>query len=296
MNLWEKRMKMPDGKKAMYKNFENVRHFKLTAQPISQKILKDITLNAIGYNGTTPGPLMIVKQGELVSLEVENRLDEPTALHVHGLSKPNSQDGMPEIEPTPKIKPGESYTYKFFAWQSGTFFYHSSTPKQESNGLIGAFVVLPNEFYQVPNHDYVLLLQQWEIDQPELGKITPGTYKPKNFNRNPNFFTINGKAFPMTTPLLTRLGEVIRVRLINNSNQSHTMHIHGHDFKIIGEDAFLRNGKMLDTINVASGKRFDLELIANNPGIWPVNGTKPFHKTNNGVSPGGMLTKLKYVK
>jgi FtsP/CotA-like multicopper oxidase with cupredoxin domain len=295
MNLWEKRLKVPDGKKAAYKLLENARYFKLTTQPIKQDILSEITIDGLGYNGITPGPLIILKQGEVVLIEVENRMDEPTALHVHGLSKPNSQDGMPAIEPTPKIKPGESFTYKFVAWQSGTFFYHSSDPRQESHGLIGAFVVLPNEVYQVPNYDYVLFVQQWEIEQPELGVVKPGVYKPKNFNRNPNFFTINGKAFPETTPLETRFGELVRMRFINNSNQSHTMHIHGHDFRVVGEDGFLRKGKMMDTINVASGKRFDIELLANNPGVWPVNGTKPFHKTNNGVSPGGMLTRLKYL-
>lgn len=53
---------------------------------------------------------------------------------------------------------------------------------------------------------------------------------------------------------------------------------------------------MFKSINVASGKRFDIEFAADNPGIWPVNGTKPFHKKNNGVSPGGMLTHLKYLR
>jgi manganese oxidase len=296
MNLWEGRVKIPDGKIAIYHYLNHARHFKLTAQSIKQHIMPEITLDALGYNGITPGPVIILKQGEVVLLEVENQLDEPTALHVHGLSKPNSQDGMPEIEPTPKIDPGKSFTYQFTAWQSGTFFYHSSNPKQESNGLVGAFIVLPNDITQMPEHDYVLLVQQWEIDQPELGEIQPGTYKPKNFNRNPNFFTFNGKSFPETTPLTTRYGEKIRVRWINNSNQGHTMHIHGHDFEVVGEDAFQRKGKMMDTINVAPGKRFDIEFAANNPGVWPVNGTKPFHKTNNGISPGGMLTRLKYFQ
>lgn len=294
MKTWEQRIDIPDGKKATYQQRPNGRYFKLTAQPIKQQILPDVTLDILGYNGITPGPLIIIKQGEMVYLKVENKLDKPTALHVHGLSKPNSQDGMPEIEPTPKLKPGESYTYKFLAWQPGTFFYHSSDPHQEADGLIGAFIVLPNEAYTLPNHDYLLFIQQWEIEQPTFGVVTPGTYRPKNFNRNPNFFTINGKCFPSTTPLETKFGELIRIRMINNSNQSHTMHIHGHDFRVVAEDAFNRDGKWKDTINLPSGKRFDIEFLANNYGIWPVNGTKPFHKTNNGQSPGGMLTRLKY--
>lgn len=230
-----------------------------------------------------------------VYIEVENRLEEKTALHVHGLSKPNVQDGMPEIEPTPFIHPGKSHLYQFVAWQSGSFFYHSSNPLQESNGLMGVLIVLPRQEIKIPNRDYVLLIQQWEIDQPALSSLESEVFKPKNLNRNPNFFTINCKSFPDTTPLDVRYGEKVRVRFINNANMSHTMHIHGHDFKIIEEDAFKRKGKYLDTINLPSGKRFDVDLVASNPGIWPVNGTKPFHKTNNGVSPGGMITRLRYI-
>jgi hypothetical protein len=57
-------------------------------------------------------------------------------------------------------------------------------------------------------------------------------------------------------------------------------------------DGFRRPGFMQDTISVESGKRWEVDLIANNPGIWPLNGTKSFHQTNNGEDPGGMITKF----
>jgi manganese oxidase len=52
---------------------------------------------------------------------------------------------------------------------------------------------------------------------------------------------------------------------------------------------------MQDTISVESGKRWEVDLIANNPGIWPINGTKSFHQTNNGEEPGGMITRFIYT-
>lgn len=227
-------------------------------------------------------------------------MDLPTALHVHGLSKPNSQDGAPDIEPTtPKIFSGQSYTYKFACWQAGTFFYHSTEAFQVSQGLIGSFVVLPYETfinpYLIPDHDYVLLLQQWEIPQPELGKVFPGVYKPNKFDRNPNFFTINGKSFPDTSPMFTKLGQKIRMRFINKSSSSHSMHLHCHDFMVTVEDGFPRYCMWDDTINVASGKRMEVDFIANNPGIWPLNGTKTFHQSNNGETPGGMTLRFIYI-
>jgi manganese oxidase len=300
MSVWEQRIHMPDGKIAPYQKGRNARYYKLVAERTTHNILKEITLKVMGYNGTTPGPLLVFEQGETVLLEVENRLDESTALHVHGLSKPNSQDGMTEIEPTPIIKPGQSYTYRFNAWQSGTFFYHASNPFHISQGLIGPFVVLPREGggtpVYPPDRDYVLLLQQWEIEQEELGKVTPGTYKPKKFDVTPNFFTINGKSFPGTSILKTKFGERVRLRFINKSNAAHSMHTHGHDFQVVEVNGFPRYNLMDDTINVASGQRWSVEFMANNPGIWPINGTKTFHQSNNGESPGGMITRLKYIK
>jgi manganese oxidase len=110
------------------------------------------------------------------------------------------------------------------------------------------------------------------------------------------FLSFNhGKAFPDTEPLYTRSGEKIRVRFINKSSNSHTIHIHGHDFVIVAVDGFPRK-ELYDTIDVASGRRIDIEFLSNNPGIWPVNGTKTFHQSNNRESPGGMITRLVYKK
>ncbi|NRT35524.1 multicopper oxidase domain-containing protein [Clostridium beijerinckii] len=300
MKTLEDRLFSPDVPFAKYYCKNNTRHFHLTAEPIRHKILNNLAIDALGYNCSTPGPVIVIKQGECINITVENGLDEPTALHVHGLSKPNSQDGAPDIEPcTPKIMPGDSFTYKFIAWQAGTFFYHSTMEQQAAQGLIGAFIVLPasenDPNFSLPYGDYVLVLQQWEIPQPALGKVTPGLYKPNIFDRNPNFFTINGKAFPDTTPLYTKCGEIIKIRFINKSSNSHSMHIHGHDFTVVAVDGFQRL-EFDDTIDVASGRRIEIELLTNNPGIWPINGTKTFHQSNNGVSPGGMITRLIYEK
>jgi manganese oxidase len=295
---WEKRLVMPDGLKATYQKGPNTRYYKLVAQTTKHNILSDITIDGMGYNDSIPGPLLVFKQGEMVQIELENRLDEPTALHVHGLSKPVSQDGIPEIEPTPLIEPGQSYVYQFNAWQAGTFFYHSANPLHITQGLLGPFIVLPNDCYvdkaHIPYRDYILVLQQWEIPQEKMGQVSPGVYKPKKFDINPNFFTINGKAFPDTEALYTKYGKKIRFRFINKSSASHSMHTHGHDFQVVSVNGFPRYNLYDDTINVPSGQRADVEFLSLNPGVFPINGTKTFHQTNNGKTPGGMITRLIY--
>jgi manganese oxidase len=96
LDTWESRLSSPDAPFAKYSLSNNTRHFHLTAEPIKHKILSNVTIDAMGYNGSTPGPVIVLKKGEWINLTVENRLDKPTALDVHGFSKPNSQDGAPE--------------------------------------------------------------------------------------------------------------------------------------------------------------------------------------------------------
>lgn len=97
---WEKRLYSPDVQFAEYNESNLTRYFYLVAEEIVHPILSEVKIKAFGYNGSTPGPVIVMRQGEWISLTVENRLKEGTALHVHGLSKPNPQDGVPRLSQT----------------------------------------------------------------------------------------------------------------------------------------------------------------------------------------------------
>ncbi|MGA0394193.1 MAG: multicopper oxidase domain-containing protein, partial [Rhodospirillales bacterium] len=84
----------------------------------------DTETPAMAINGTVPGPVLRFKEGEELTINVTNTLDEDTSIHWHGLILPYQQDGVPGIS-FPGIKPGETFTYTFPAQQSGTYWYHS---------------------------------------------------------------------------------------------------------------------------------------------------------------------------
>lgn len=96
----------------------------------------------IGYNGSSPGPVLRFKEGEDVTINVTNNLDEPTSIHWHGLILPFQMDGVPDISFV-GIAPGETFTYEFPIVQTGTFWFHSHTGFQEPNGAYGAIVIEP---------------------------------------------------------------------------------------------------------------------------------------------------------
>ncbi len=98
--------------------------------------------HAIGINGTVPAPLLRLREGQTVRLNVVNDLDEETSLHWHGLLVPTQMDGVPGVS-FPGIKPRSTFTYEFPIVQSGTYWYHSHSGLQEQLGHYGPIVIDP---------------------------------------------------------------------------------------------------------------------------------------------------------
>ncbi len=114
----------------------------------------------------------------------------------------------------------------------------------------------------------------------------------------PNFFTINGKAYPSTERITMRVGERLRVRFIGtNSGFIHPMHIHGGPFTIVATDGNpvpLGAQIQKDTVNVGPGERYDVIWTARQPGKWLLHCHINHHITNDNVEVdgGGGLTTI----
>lgn len=315
----------PNINPAKYQLLPNgVKRFHLVAAPVIHELVSGVKIRGWGYNGSIPGPTIIVNQGDYVQVTVENRLPENTSVHWHGLIVSNHMDGVPGPGGSPIIKPGESFTYEFYMHQVGTFMYHSHVhdAKQELMGMAGMFIIRGQQEEPVQK-DFVLLLQEWAVKTGEMDLATGGSQQNQpmnapsdsmNMNGNNkitskiydidptammfNYFTINGKAYPDTHPLSIRYGEKVRLRLGNISMDSHPMHFHGHDFSVTAVDgnAIPSPARLKrNTINVAPGETWNIEFLANNPGNWVFHCHKPHHTTNaHSKEMGGMLTLVRY--
>ncbi|MFG6116907.1 multicopper oxidase family protein [Halobacillus sp. MO56] len=309
---------------------DGVKRFELTAEPVTQTFTSDYQGKAWGYNGSTPGPTLVADEGDKVELTVTNNLPEATSVHWHGLKVPNDMDGVTSIQDTPTIEPGESFTYTFTLEQSGTYMYHSHTnvSKQELMGLGGAFVIQPKKQNQQVDRDIVMMLQEWTLEgaggHGDMEMAMPSSDKEANdeehsekegmtakasddsdayeinpMGMEPNTFTINGKSYPDTEPIQVKRGETVRLRFTNLSGNSHPMHMHGDDFKVVAAD-----GNRIDasaqltknTINVAAGETWDVEFTAENVGKWPIHCHKPHHTMNANGDTGGMFTVIEVVE
>ena len=265
-----------------------VKVFDLETSVIQWAILPGVMVDAYAFNSQVPGPRLHFRHGDRVRINVTNRLPETTTVHWHGLILPNVMDGPAHITQEP-IENGTLYRYEFTAVQSGTYLYHTHdhVDRQQSLGLYGAMIIDPNEDDPSlrADHEYTLLLQEWLLRE---GLTYPAM--PMD-GAMPNYFTINGRAFPATDTIPMRLGETLKVRFVGSNNGFiHPMHIHGGPFRVVAVDGQTLEPSArydADTINVGPGQRFDVIWKARNPGKWLIHCHIGHHTTNNNVEMQG---------
>ncbi|EQB15453.1 copper resistance system multicopper oxidase [Sphingobium lactosutens] len=122
--------------------------------------------HAITVNGTLPAPLIRLKEGQTVRIDVANRLGEDTSIHWHGLLVPFHMDGVPGVS-FPGIRPGATFRYEFPVRQSGTYWYHSHSGMQEAMGHYGPIIIDPAGPDPVAcDREHVVLLSDWSPVHP----------------------------------------------------------------------------------------------------------------------------------
>jgi FtsP/CotA-like multicopper oxidase with cupredoxin domain len=168
------------------------------------------------YNGMVPGPEIRLRQGDHVQITVENRLDEETTVHWHGLRVPNPMDGVPHLTQQP-IAPGETFVYEFDVPDAGTYWYHphQRSYEQVGRGLYGPLIVEEREPIQV-DRDVTWVLDDWRLlPDAQISDDFGNFMDSSHTGRVGNTVTVNGH-IPETFP--ARAGERVRLRLINAAN------------------------------------------------------------------------------
>lgn len=122
-----------------------------------------------GINGSVPGPLVRLREGDDVILNVTNELydTEHASIHWHGLLVPFPMDGVPGVN-FAGIRPGETYSYRYRVKQAGTYWYHSHSRFQEQTGAYGPMIIDPKDGEPFDfDRDYAVVLSDWSFEDPE---------------------------------------------------------------------------------------------------------------------------------
>ena len=176
------------------------------------------TLVMYGFNGQHPGPLIEVARGATVVVQFRNGIDQPSAVHWHGVRLDNRFDGAPGVTQKP-VAPGATFTYVVRFPDAGIYWYHPHVREdiQQDLGLYGNILVRPpsSERFVPVNREQVLMLDDLLLGADGL---TPfGAEAPTHalMGRFGNTMLVNGEP---RYDLAVRRGEVVRFYLTNASN------------------------------------------------------------------------------
>lgn len=197
------------------------------------------TLNE--YNGSIPGPELRVKQGDCLNVTLVNHMSEATSIHWHGININNAADGVPGVTQD-SVKPGQSYIYRFYVKDAGSYWYHShnDTLNQLSKGLFGPLIVEPTSGTDVA-HDYYVTL----------------------YGNN----MVNGSSGDV--PLAAKPGEKVRLRVLNaqgggSAGDPVNVALLGASFRVVSKDGTDLHGPQQisnQSIQIGPAERYDLEFI-----------------------------------
>ncbi len=146
----------------------------LVAEPVTVQILPDgnPATDMLGFNGSSPGPLLRLKQGARQAIRFDNKIDQDSAVHWHGLRIDNAMDGVPGLTQA-QVKPGHGFDYALTPPDAGTYWYHSHNRswEQVARGLYGPIIV---EEASPPDidRDVVVMVDDWRL--METGGLAPG--------------------------------------------------------------------------------------------------------------------------
>jgi FtsP/CotA-like multicopper oxidase with cupredoxin domain len=264
----------------------------LKIAPVTVELAPDRVISTIGYNGTAPGPILRMKEGVPVTVEVINDTDVPEQVHWHGLLIPADVDGADE-EGTPPVPPHGRRRYRFTPTPAGTRWYHTHTMAMTDlhrgsfTGQFGFLVVEPSQAGQNParyDQEVFLALRDWEpyftsqfMDTDEMYQRTPQPERPAVLDTRPNglevgaaIYSINDKALGSGAPIRVKPGERVLMHLLNASAiENRGIALPGHQFQVLALDGNpVPTPVAVDQIFLGPGERVDAIVDMNQPGVW----------------------------
>jgi len=274
---------------------ESKADYTLRIAPVTVELDRSHIISTIGYNGIAPGPLLRMREGKPVTVEVINNTDTPELVHWHGMLIPPNVDGTEE-EGSPLVAPHGSRRFQLTPGPAGSRWYHSHAMAMDDLHK-GAYTGQFGFVYVESGHDpgqydqeLFLALRDWEPfftgtmdDEDDDTHDGPFIEKPDALNTDPGglevgsmTYSINDKALGSGEPIRVRHGQRLLIHFLNASAiENRRVALAGHKMKVIALDGNpVPTPQVLDSIFIGAGERIDVEVEMNNPGVWVLGSTE----------------------
>lgn len=249
--------------------------FTLRIAPTAFEVAPHKTVKTIGYNGSVPGPLLRMKEGQPVTIEVFNDTAEADIVHWHGLHIPPAVDGATE-EGTPLIPAHKSARYTFTPAPSGTRWYHSHVMAERNlkratyTGQFGFFYIEPRNEPGSYDQEVFLALKEWD---PYF--TSGGEGGDDSLDVAYNLFSINDRALGSGDPIRVKEGQRVLLRILNASATiTRRIAVAGHKFRVVAMDGNpVGTPKEVQALELGPAERIDAIVEMNQPGVWVLGAT-----------------------
>ncbi len=258
--------------------------YTLDIAPLNLEIGPGVIVKTIAYNGQVPGPVLRVREGVAVNIDVTNSSPVPEIVHWHGLAIDSINDGAME-EGSPMIQPGDKLRYTYTPKPSGTRWYHthagagSDLSRSTYTGQFGFLMVegksSPGNFDQ----EVFLAIHHWEpsfvpmvMDMRAKSANQPLT---TGSDVGYKYATINQHMLGAGEPIRVKQGQRVLMHLLNASaTENAVLALPGHTFKVIAMDGNpVPNPRAVEVLSLAVAERVDAIVEMNNPGVWVLGST-----------------------
>jgi FtsP/CotA-like multicopper oxidase with cupredoxin domain len=257
--------------------------------PVAVEISPSRFISTVGYNGTSPGPILRMREGKPVTVDVINGSDAEELVHWHGLFIPSEVDGADE-EGTPAVPPMGRHRYQFTPRPAGTRWYHSHAMANGDlhrgtyTGQFGFLMIDSGTDAGHYDQELFLALRDWEpyytdqnMDTDELNGVGPTPEMPAKMDTRPNglepatqTFTINDRMLGFGEPIRVKAGSRVLVHLLNASAiENRVVSLPGHMFHILALDGNpVPTPNDTEIVMLGPGERADAYIDMNQPGVW----------------------------
>jgi len=263
--------------------------FTLQIAPVTVELAPTRVISTVGYNGMVPGPLLKMREGRQVTVDVINNTDVPEQVHWHGCFIPPELDGAEE-EGTPAVPAHGRRRYTFTPRPAGTRWYHTHTMAMNDlhrGSFTGQFGFLMIDSGQNPgqyDQEVFLALRDWEpyftheaVDSDEQNQKWPQPERPALLDTRPNgleinaaLYSINDKALGAGEPLRVKMGDRVLMHLLNASAiENRSLALPGHQFTVLALDGNpVPTPRPVDQLMIGPGERIDALVEMKQPGVW----------------------------
>jgi FtsP/CotA-like multicopper oxidase with cupredoxin domain len=255
--------------------------YSLRIAPLRLELAPGKVIETFAYNGTVPGPVLRLREGRQVSIDIRNDTDIDDIVHWHGLYVPSVADGAME-EGSPMVERGGTQRYTFAAQPSGTRWYHShdvagkDLTRSLYSGMYGFLIVEPKNDPGRYDQEVLLAAHHWEGRWVSMQDIRTGPPPDNGLEVLYASASFNDKMLGHSEPVRVREGQRVLFRLLNASpTQNITLALPGHRFRVIALDGNpVPTQRGVDTLFLAPSERADVIVEMSRPGVWILGATR----------------------